>query len=174
MRRARRGGCDLYAPAAVLVAALAAGCGSVVEEPVKEPPRPVAVRKERSEQTKPKEETLCDAINHALALLTERRFVTFLSRFMSPADKANLLKGTTLLEFAKEYAANEKAVIDMIDVLKASKAGTPVLSRDGAKATFHLDYPGSRPGEKHTKSTFRRIDGTWYVGEYTSVHYERQ
>ncbi len=96
-----------------------------------------------------------------------RRFVPFLSRFMSPADKASLLKDTTLLEFAKEFAANEKAVIDMTDVLRASKAGTPVLSRDGAEATFHLDCPGSRPGEKHTKSTFRRINGAWYVGEYT-------
>ncbi|MHC4199041.1 MAG: hypothetical protein ACYSU0_03555 [Planctomycetota bacterium] len=157
----RRGSRDLYAPAAILAAALSAGCEPVAVGPVpaprtQDPPKVVA--KEEPKEMRPEEESLEEAIDSALRLLIGRHFEDYLDRFMHPHRKQNVLRHRTLQQLAKVFTENEDFTSAMIDRFKYARSAAPETSEDGLTATWRWGQ-----GKRLTELVLVRIDGRWYV-----------
>lgn len=105
-----------------------------------------------------KRRELGSSIDYAIALLTAKDYERLLDEFITPDEKKQILKFTTIKEMAPKFA--ELKADQLLASLKQIRGSTPQMSEDGDKATFNLPEPVG--GKKSV--IFVREDKLWYIG----------
>ena len=111
------------------------------------------------EQKNP-QESLETAIPHAISLLEEKKYEEFLSAYISPKERENILDSKSIKEFAQGFATNKSQPVLM--ALKEIKDQKPELNEDGSLATWKLSPELNDQIGKGTIS-LKKIDHKWYL-----------
>ncbi len=102
-------------------------------------------------------EKLDTAIPKGIELLEKKQFVEFLSNFITPDELAEVKKTMTLKQLAEGFGKHKGE--RMLKIFKEIKGTKPVLSKDGATASYKLKAAVDNKSE----ITFIKINKVWHV-----------
>jgi hypothetical protein len=98
------------------------------------------------------------SIQEMVRLLDRKDYEGFLDHFLSPQDKAEMLKQTTLQNAAQQFGASKAA--DLLAILQSLRSKIPRYTSDGNTAAFTYES-GSPPVRQEIR--FQRADRNWYL-----------
>lgn len=101
---------------------------------------------------------LTKLVPEAIRLLEAKDYATVLEALVPPDVFKKLTAEHPLPEFAAKFGETKAA--SLLAVLKTLKDKKPVLSDDGATATFPVNEVPESPRKE---ITFTKVEGRWYI-----------